>query len=131
MTRRRPVIARALGIAIALAAAPVGAAAAAPATLYGMIGQIIVKPGQRAVLARILLDGTDAMPGCLSYVVAEDPGNPDALWVTEVWTDKASHDASLALPRVQAAVAKGRPLIISFGTSVVTTPLGGTGLGRR
>ena len=37
------------------------------------------------------------MPGCLSYIVAEDPNDPDALWVTEVWTDEAAHRASLDL----------------------------------
>ena len=31
-------------------------------------------------------------------------GERDALWVTEVWDSKASHDASL--PLVQAAIAK-------------------------
>ena len=49
-----------------------------------------------------------SMPGRLSYVVAEDPNDPDALWVTEVWVDQAAHRASLQLPAVQAAIAKGR-----------------------
>ena len=43
------------------------------------------------------------MPGCFSYVVAADPAEPDALWVTEVWESQASHQASLQLPAVQAA----------------------------
>ncbi|HMD37543.1 MAG TPA: hypothetical protein VKH42_21355 [Vicinamibacterales bacterium] len=55
-------------------------------------------------------------------------GERDALWVTEVWDSKASHDASLSLPRVQAAIAKGRPLIAGFSNQVETVPLGGYGL---
>jgi quinol monooxygenase YgiN len=86
--------------------------------------------GQRDALAAILLEGTDAMPGCLSYVVATDPADPDALWITEVWNDAESHRASLALPAVQAAIAKGRPLIAGFDNRVETTPLGGHGLVR-
>jgi hypothetical protein len=42
------------------------------------------------------------MPGCLSYIVAKDAADADALWITEVWTDKDSHAASLKLPAVQA-----------------------------
>jgi reactive intermediate/imine deaminase len=68
------------------------------------------------------------MPGCLSYVVARDPRDSNALWVTEVWDSAASHKASLSLPRVREAIAKGRPLIASFGDSVESEPIGGHGL---
>ena len=68
------------------------------------------------------------MPGCLSYVVARDPGDPDSLWVTEVWESQASHEASLSLPAVQEAMATGRPLIARFSERTVTEPVGGYGL---
>ena len=66
--------------------------------------------------------------GCLSYIVAQDPTNPDALWVTEVWTGQAEHQASLTLPSVRAAIAQARPIIAGFGERFETTPLGGQGL---
>ena len=69
------------------------------------------------------------MPGCLSYVVATDPADPNGIWITEAWDSQASHDASLQLPAVKAAIAKGRPLIAGFSNSTVTTPVGGHGLG--
>jgi quinol monooxygenase YgiN len=96
--------------------------------MYGLIGKISTVPGQRDALASILLDGTDAMPGCLSYVVATDPADADALWVTEVWESQESHRASLTLPAVQAAIGKGRPLISGFEHHFETAPLGGHGL---
>lgn len=68
------------------------------------------------------------MPGCLSYVVARGPNDSDALWVTEVWESEAAHKASLALPAVRNAIAKGRPLIASFDARHVTEPIGGLGL---
>jgi quinol monooxygenase YgiN len=68
------------------------------------------------------------MPGCLSYVVAEDMAGPDALIVTEAWDSKQSHDDSLKLPAVQAAMAKGRPLIAGFDRIAEMVPLGGVGL---
>ncbi len=64
---------------------------------YGLIGQMIAKPGQRAALAAILSEGTDAMPGNLVYLIGEDSDNKDALWIVEIWTDKDAHAASLSL----------------------------------
>jgi quinol monooxygenase YgiN/ketosteroid isomerase-like protein len=99
--------------------------------MYGLIGKFTAVAGRRDALAAILLDATTAMPDCLSYVVANDPGDPDALWVTEVWDSAESHRASLKLPAVQAAIAKGRPLIAAVGERTETAPLGGVGLSVR
>lgn len=96
--------------------------------MYGLIGRMRAGPGQRDALIAILLEGTTTMPGCLSYVVATDPADVDAIWITEVWDTEASHTASLSLPAVQAAIAKGRPLIAGFGERFVTAPVGGVGL---
>ena len=96
--------------------------------MYGLIGKMIAVPGKRDALIAILLDGVANMPGCLSYIVAEDPGNGDAIWITEAWESKESHSASLSLPSVKAAIAKGRPLIAGFSDHVITTPIGGHGL---
>jgi quinol monooxygenase YgiN len=96
--------------------------------MYGLIGKFGAAPGRRDDLVAILLESVGDMPGCLSYVIATDPGDPDAVWITEVWEDQSSHQASLALPAVKAAIAKARPLIASFGQHVVTTPVGGHGL---
>ena len=97
--------------------------------MYGLIGKIHAVPGGRDELAAILVDGVGGMPGCRSYVVAHDPTDADALWVTEVWTDADAHRASLALPSVQDAIARGRPLIAGFGERIETRPVGGHGLG--
>jgi len=96
--------------------------------MYGLIGKMTAVGGQRDALSAILLDGTHAMPGCLSYVIARDPADENALWITEVWDSQASHKASLSLPSVQAAIAKGRPLIAGFSNRVETVPIGGHGI---
>lgn len=95
--------------------------------MYGLITKINAKPGQRAVLAQVLLQATQDMPGCLSYVVAVDTANSDALWITEVWDSAESHKASLNLPEVKAALQAGRPLISGLGERFETHPLGGFG----
>jgi len=99
--------------------------------MYGLIGKMTAVSGQRDTLADAMLAGTAAMPGCLSYVIAHDPSDPDSLWITEVWDSQENHTASIALPEVKAAIAKGRPLIAGFSNRVETTPIGGYGLPQR
>jgi quinol monooxygenase YgiN len=98
--------------------------------MYGLIGKMTAVAGQRDALASMLVDSTGAMPGCLSYIVATDPADADALWITEVWDSAASHQASLKLPVVQATIAKARPIIAGFSNRVETVPIGGYGLGK-
>ena len=99
-------------------------------TMYGLIGKMTAVAGQRDAVIAILLGSTGAMPGCLSYVIATDPADADALWITEVWDSQASHKASLSLPAVQAAIVKAKPMIAGFSNRVETTPVGGYGLAK-
>lgn len=96
--------------------------------MYGLIGKIRAVDGQRDALINILVNGVSGMPGCLSYVVAQDPTDADAIWVTEVWDSQDSHKASLSLPSVQDAIERGRPLIAGFDQHIETVPVGGQGL---
>lgn len=115
---------RELILGTAAAALGGGAVANTPADkpMYGLIGKMLAKPGQRDALLAILLDGTGAMPGCLSYVLAKDLTNPDAIWITETWDSAESHKASLQLAAVQKAIAKARPIIAGFGERFETQP---------
>ncbi len=96
--------------------------------MYGIIGMITAKPGERDALVRLLLAGSSEMPGCLSYIVAEDAASPDIVWVTEAWDNEASHKASLDIPGVRAAIGQAMPLIAGFDTVAKTRPIGGVGL---
>ena len=99
--------------------------------MYGHIAKITAAPGQRQSLAAILLESTAGMPGCFSYVVANDSADENAIWVTEVWDSKASHDASLSLPAVKNAIGQAKPKIAAFNQVAVTMPVGGQGLPSR
>lgn len=96
--------------------------------MYGLIGKMTAVEGQRDALIEILLEGMNQMPGCLSYVVAKDSADANAIWITEVWDGQSSHHASPSLPGVQQAIARGRPLIAGFGERIATEPVGGHGL---
>ena len=131
MMNRREHLAAMLAMAAALL--PAGQLQALEARMeelvpeYGLIGQMLAQPGQRAALVAILSEGTGAMPGNMAYLIGEDSANPDALWIVELWTDKAAHEASLQLPAVQAAIKKGRPLIAGFGTRAEFKPVAKAG----
>jgi quinol monooxygenase YgiN len=96
--------------------------------MYGLIGKMVAVAGKRDALIAVLVEGTGAMPGCLSYIVAKDMTDSNAIWITEVWDSEQSHRASLSLPAVKDAIARGKPLIASFGDFVITEPVGGYGL---
>lgn len=129
---RQEFILKASAAAAAFACAPAGAHSLltnkSQKTMYGLIGKIIAKPGERDALIEILLDGTGDMPGCLSYIISKDAEEETVIWVTEVWDSKESHEASLSLPAVQDAIKKGRPLIAEFGEQTQLEPVGGHGL---
>lgn len=125
---RRNVLAA--GVAVATVGAPLTAMSKEQASMYGLIGQMMAAPGKRDELIAILGEGTQAMPGCLSYIVAKDATNADAIWITEVWTDAEHHAASLKLPSVQAAITRARPIITGFGQRFETVPVGGVGLAK-
>lgn len=127
---RRVVTAGLAGLA-SLGLAPPVRARLKETSMYGLIGKMTALPGQRDALTAILLESLGTMPGCLSYIVAHDPADETAIWVTEVWTDEASHRASLQIPEVKEAIRRGMPLIATFDDVKVTAPVGGAGLAKQ
>ena len=99
--------------------------------MHGLIVKMKAVPGKRDALIAILLEGVNEMPGCLSYVIAHDPADPNAIWITEVWDSQESHKASLSLPAVQRAISRGKPLIAGFGERFETKPIGGHGISKH
>ncbi|MEP7339153.1 MAG: putative quinol monooxygenase [Acidobacteriota bacterium] len=116
------------GAAAVAAVSPADALPKGAQKMYGLIGKMAVVAGKRDELISILLEGVAGMPGCLSYVVAKDPADANAIWITEVWDSEQSHKASLSLPAVKQAIMRGKPLIAGFSNGAVTEPVGGHGL---
>jgi len=98
--------------------------------MYGLQGKMLAKAGQRDALLAILLDASrgEPMPGCRLYIVSEVPAEPDAIAITEVWDDRASHQASLQLESVRGLIAMARPMVASMDEPVELRPVGGQGL---
>lgn len=96
--------------------------------MYGLIVKMTITPGKREEMIRVLKESAANMPGCYSYVVAKDSTDENVLWVTEVWDNMASHDASLLLPAVKNAIPQGKALVTGFEKIAVTNPVWGAGL---
>ena len=99
--------------------------------LYGMHGRIVAQPGHGDELAAILREaaaGLEADPNCLLYVVSRAADDRDSIWVTEAWTDRAAHAASLDDPAARELIARARPIIASFADRAELVPEGGKGL---
>lgn len=96
---------------------------------FANVGTLGVLPGKRDELVVALTRRSTVLAeaGCLLYEVGVSEESPDAVFVMELWTDEASHRASLELPEVQAAIAAARPLLSGefggFRFEVVGSPL--------
>jgi len=92
--------------------------------MYGLICKFKAQPGQRDRLIKLMLGDQEPIPGCISFVVAEDPTDADVVWITEVWESKEAHALSLQMPKIKASIAEAMPLILSFELNVETNPVG-------
>jgi quinol monooxygenase YgiN len=101
------------------------------AEAFGMHGRLVAQPGRGGELATLLLEAAAALdgdPDCLLYVVSRSLADPDSVWVTEAWTDRAAHDASLERDATRALIDRAGPLIAAFADRAEFRPEGGKGL---
>jgi len=76
---------------------------------YGLCGKLIAAPGKRQELIAIMaraVDRVGELAGCLLYIVSEDLGDKDAIWVTELWNGQDAHTRSLEDDRVRQRYAR-------------------------
>jgi quinol monooxygenase YgiN len=100
-------------------------------TPYGMHGRIVAQPGRGDELAAILLEaaaGLQENSDCLLYVVSRSADDADSVWVTEAWTGRAAHSASLEDEGARALISRARAIIASFEDRAELRPEGGKGL---
>lgn len=82
--------------------------------MYLLHGKLNAQAGQAAALADILLAASQLVAtaaGCRLFAVGKDVNAPNAVYVTELWTDQAAHDASLQVPGVRELIAQAMPLL--------------------
>ena len=96
---------------------------------FANVGTLRSLSGKRDELVGILTRRSTELEatGCLLYEVGVNEEQPDTVFVAELWTTAAAHEASLKLDSVQAAIAEARPLLTGemggFGFVVIGSPL--------
>lgn len=82
---------------------------------FSVYGKMTARPGRRdelvARLADLLRLDTPGLEWCSITTALDDP---DMIWVTEIWTDKATHDTETRSEAVVAAT--GRVMTLVAGT---------------
>jgi quinol monooxygenase YgiN len=61
-------------------------------------------------------------------VLSRELDDPAAIWVTEAWTDRDAHTASLDNPAAKDQIARAMPLIAGIDGRAEFAPIGGKGL---
>ncbi len=93
--------------------------------MYGVIAKLTLHPGKREEVIALLSENSRNLPGCFSYIIADDLGNGNTLWITEVWESKASHDASLNFRAGQAILPRVQQMTVIFEKIAETIPVAG------
>ena len=102
----------------------------------GRYVKFTAQPGRGDELAKLLLGAADSLrdtPGCELYVVNRSAAEPDEIWVTELWLDQESVDASLEQLKTdagQAQIAEITRLLAQPPQRTDLEPLGGVGYVR-
>jgi quinol monooxygenase YgiN len=97
---------------------------------FGLVGKFTAHPGRGEELVQILLEAAtllQANPACLQYVVSTSD-EPDAVWISEVWTGRAAHEASLEPEETRALIARALPLIAGMSERTELMVRGGKGV---
>src|SRR5436309_5999143 len=98
-------------------------------TTVARYGKSVAQSGQGEALVGHLLAAAESLKsdaGCLLYLVNSEKGQPDTVWVTEIWRSQADLDAALARIRGSQQVAAVMALVKDW-QMIELEPLGGKG----
>jgi quinol monooxygenase YgiN len=98
-------------------------------TRVARYGKARARDGRGEELAQLLLAASEELesdPGCELYLINREAGQPDRIWVTEVWASQGDLDASLERIRGSDSVATAMALVEDW-EMIELEPLGGKG----
>lgn len=102
--------------------------------MVGRYVKMTAQPGMGDALSALMLDVARSLhdtDGCQLYAVNRTAGEPETVWVTELWRDQQAVDASLAALQTEAGQARlGEVMALLAGPPerIDLEPLGGVGL---
>ncbi|MFF4340691.1 putative quinol monooxygenase [Kitasatospora sp. NPDC001540] len=83
-------------------------------TRFSVYGRMTALPGRREELIALLHEGFRAGGddgGLLTYTINTVPEDPDTVWLTQLWTDRESHDTTTRSAAVAAVTRRLPPLL--------------------
>ncbi|MFB7718717.1 putative quinol monooxygenase [Nocardia sp. NPDC056100] len=83
--------------------------------MFSVYGRMTALPGRRDELIAVLLAGLragDQDGGLISFSINAAVDDPDTVWLTQLWVDKAAHDATTRSEPV-AAVSRQVPALLA------------------
>ncbi len=97
---------------------------------YGCYVKFTARPGHRDALVEQFLSVAaliNGAAGCELYIINTSPGEPECVWVTEIWRSQEEHDAALTLESAQVAIKRVLPLLAASPEKIDVLPVGGKG----
>lgn len=82
--------------------------------MFSVYGRMTALPGRRDELIDVLLDGfrvSGEAGGLLGYSISTALDDADTLWLTQLWSDKATHDAVTRSEPVATVTRRMVPLL--------------------
>ncbi|WP_040203496.1 putative quinol monooxygenase [Neobacillus jeddahensis] len=98
---------------------------------FGLFSKFTVTEGERDNMVSMLLEATESMSElneCEIYLVSTSDDEPNAVFVYEVWSDEAAHQASLTLEPTQALIKRAKPIITGMERISTLRTSGGKGI---
>jgi quinol monooxygenase YgiN len=98
---------------------------------FGMHVRFVAHSGQGDELEAILLEAAKlagGADGCRIYVVSRSHESAEVVWVTEAWSSREAHDASVNDERARALIQRALPLLAGAPEAAEFQPVGGKGL---
>lgn len=82
--------------------------------MFSVYGRMTALPGRRQELIAVLLAGLRAGGadcGLIDYSINAAFNDPDSVWLTQLWTHKEAHDATVRSEAVAAVSRRVPPLL--------------------
>ena len=99
--------------------------------MYGMHVRFTAAPGRADELEAILLQAAEELradEACRLYMISRSPADAETIWVTEAWTSRDAHAASLEDPAARVLIDRALPLMAGPPEADELRPSGGKGL---
>ncbi|RDI42183.1 putative quinol monooxygenase [Falsibacillus pallidus] len=98
---------------------------------YSLFNKFLVQEGKRDKMVDIMLQAAESMnelKECEIYLVNTDENEQNAVYVYEVWSDAAAHQASLNQEAAQTLISEAKPLIKGVERISTMQAMGGKGI---